>query len=61
MNLIILKIMALVGGITTVFAGVWAGFEAKKPFNIIGAICAPLGLVIALLAVLLLCVPDFFK
>lgn len=39
----------------------WASFEAKKPYNIIGSIFAPIGMLISLLGVLLLCVPDFFK
>ncbi|MBN2385106.1 hypothetical protein JXQ70_19705 [bacterium] len=59
--LTVLKILAIVLGISALFWGVWAGFEARKPLNIIGACLAPLGLIMALLAVLLLCVPNFFS
>jgi len=55
-----LKIGAILFGIVLLFWGVWAGFEARKPINLIGAALAPLGLIMALLGVLLLCVPNFF-
>jgi hypothetical protein len=48
-------------GLVFLFWGFWAAFEAKKPWNIIGSIVAPIALITALIGTLLLCVPDFFK
>ncbi len=48
-------------GLVALFWGFWAAHEAKKPLDIIGAIAAPVGLIVALLGVLLLCVPGFFS
>lgn len=48
-------------GIVLLFWGFYAAFEARKPWNAIGSIIAPVGLITALLGTLLLCVPDFFK
>jgi hypothetical protein len=56
-----IKVLAILGGIGLLFGGVWASFEAKKPYDTWGAVLAPLGLVIALLGVLVLCVPGFFR
>jgi|TARA_Y100000294_G_scaffold86692_1_gene81087 hypothetical protein len=48
-------------GILTMGWGLWASFNLKKPFDIFGAACAPIGLVLALIGTLLICVPGFFS
>lgn len=52
--------ITIVVGLVILAGGFYASFEAKKPFDLIGSICAPLGLITALLGTLLLIVPDFF-
>ena len=47
-------------GLALIGWGFWASDKMKSPWNVIGALCAPVGLVIALLGVLLFCVPNFF-
>lgn len=59
--MIILKIIAILCGILLLFWGVWASFEGKKPYDKIGAVVAPIGLIMSLIGVLLLCVPGFFS
>jgi hypothetical protein len=53
--------LMIIGGILAISWGLWATFNLKKPYDIFGAACAPIGLVLALLGVLLICVPNFFS
>jgi hypothetical protein len=39
--------------------GVWASFNRRPPIDVLGAVMAPLGVVLTLLAGILLFVPDF--
>ena len=48
-------------GLIGLVIGVWSSFEARKPYNYLGSVLAPVGLVAALIGVLLLCVPHFFS
>lgn len=57
----IVHIAMIIGGLVIVAAGFWGTFYAKKPFNTIAALSLPIGLITALIGILLLCVPDFFK
>ena len=52
--------LIVVGVIALVF-GFWSSFEARKPYNFLGSLLAPVGLVAAIIGILLLCVPDFFS
>ncbi|MBN2053382.1 hypothetical protein JW905_00585 [bacterium] len=54
-------LLVILVGLAGLGWGFWASFEARKPFNILGAVLTPLSLLVALLGVLLLCVPDFFQ
>jgi vacuolar-type H+-ATPase subunit I/STV1 len=54
-------VITILIGLATLATGFWASFEAKRPWDIVGAVAAPVGLVIALLGTLLLCVPTFFN
>jgi len=40
--------------------GFWAAHNAKKPLDIVGSFAILIGLVVALLGTLLVCVPGFF-
>ena len=51
----------IITGIFTMGWGLWASFNLRKPFDIVGAAFAPIGLVLALLGTLLICVPKFFS
>jgi hypothetical protein len=57
----IAQILMIAVGLAVVAAGFWGTFNAKKPWNTIAALSLPIGLITALIGVLLLCVPDFFK
>ena len=59
--MIILHIIMLTAGLILLPIGFYANYEAKKPWNILGGICALVGLCLALLGTLLICVPDFFS
>lgn len=56
-----LYIIMIITGIAVVGSGFWASCNAKKPWDIIGSLALPAGLIITLLGVLLTCVPNFFK
>jgi len=51
----------IIGGILAIGWGLWATYNLKNPYDILGAACAPIGLVLALLGALLVCVPNFFS
>jgi hypothetical protein len=55
------QLFTIFAGIILLFWGFWATYEAKKPWSAIGAICAIIGLITALLGTLLLFVPGFFR
>lgn len=57
----ILYILMVITGLFLIIISFWAGFNTKKPFNIVGIIFAPIGLIICLIGVLLLIVPKFFS
>ena len=54
-------ILMIVGGISILVVGFWGTFNTKAPWNTLASISLPIGLVTALMGVLLLCVPNFFK
>lgn len=47
-------------GLLLVALGFWGGHECPKPYNALVAWCAPIGLVIMLVGIVLLCIPNFF-
>ena len=51
----------IISGIATAGWGLWAAYNLKKPYDVMAALCAPAGLVLALLGTLLVCVPGFFS
>ena len=53
--------LMIVAGLIMVAAGLSAIHFRSGTLQKIGALCAPIGLVIALLGVLLVCVPGFFS
>ena len=59
--MMVLYVLMIIAGIPLVGWGFWASYNARKPWDIAGAILIPAGLIIALLGVLLTAVPDFFK
>jgi len=52
-------IITIVAGVAALVWGFVASFEKKRPWDIIGAIVAPLGLLAIIIGTLLLCVPNF--
>ena len=48
-------ISIIILGIILIGWGLWAAYNMKRPFDIIGAILAPIGLIITLLGILLVC------
>lgn len=56
-----LSIIMIIAGLPVIGWGFWASHNAKKPLDIIGALALPVGLIVSLLGVLLVCVPNFFK
>ncbi|MFH2013089.1 MAG: hypothetical protein ABIJ37_10370 [Pseudomonadota bacterium] len=57
----IIYISMVIIGILMIGLGFWAAYNARRPFNTIGAVFTPVGLIVALLGVLLICVPGFFS
>ena len=57
----IIHSLMIIGGILAIGWGLWATYNLKNPYDILGAACAPIGLVLALLGTLLICVPNFFS
>lgn len=53
-------IMMVIGGLLFMGIALWATHYRTGLMEKLGAVLAPLGLLITLLGVLLLCVPDFF-
>lgn len=53
--------MMIIIGIFALGWGLWASYNLKKPYDTIAAAFAPIGLVLALTGVLLICVPGFFS
>ena len=54
-----LAIFFLLFGLWAASWGMWASFNRKPPINLLGAVMAPLGVVLALLGGVLFFVPDF--
>jgi len=50
----------VVGGLLLVGTGLWAAHFRTGFMEKLGAVLAPLGLLITLMGILLLCLPDFF-
>lgn len=57
----LLHIVMIVAGLGIIATGFYGTYYTKKPFNIIAPLFLPVGLVMALIGVLLLCVPNFFQ
>jgi len=57
----VIYVIMIIAGVAALAFGFWASYNAKKPWDIVGAVSLPLSLIIALLGILLTCVPDFFK
>lgn len=60
-EMLVIHISMVIVGLLMICFGFWAAYYAKRPFNIIGAVFTPIGLMVALLGVLLICVPGFFS
>ncbi len=58
--MLFVHILMVIGGLFMLGVGFGAIHYRSGTMQKLGAICAPLGLLIALIGVLLLCVPDFF-
>lgn len=59
--MLVLYIVMILAGLFSTGWGIWASHRCSGKKSLLGAILAPLGLVIALLGVLLVCVPNFFS
>ena len=56
----IVHLTMVIGGLFLIAIGLWAVHYRTGFMEKLGAVLAPVGLMITLLGVLLLCVPDFF-
>ena len=59
--MVFIYLTMVVGGIGMIGFGLWAVHYRSGFMEKIGALIVPLGLILTLLGVLLLCVPDFFS
>lgn len=57
----LLHVAMILSGLAVIVAGFWGTFNAKSPLSTIAALFLPVGLIAALMGLLLLCVPNFFK
>ncbi len=53
--------LMILAGLVAIVIGFKEAYGDKKPWDIIGSITLPVGLIICLLGILLTCVPNFFK
>jgi hypothetical protein len=58
--MMVVHLIMVAGGLFTIGIGLWAGHHQTGLLEKIGAVLAPLGLIMTVLGILLLCVPDFF-
>jgi hypothetical protein len=56
----IIYTLILIGGIGGIFFGFRGLQTLKPPYNTAAAVALPIGLILALFATLMLCVPRFF-
>ena len=47
-------------GLLLIALGFWGGHACPKPYGALVAWCAPVGLVVTLAGIVLLCIPTFF-
>lgn len=59
--MLIVYILMIAAGLAAMGFGFWALAGAKQPWDKVGPVLLPVGLVVALLGVLLAVVPNFFK
>ncbi|MFH1624727.1 MAG: hypothetical protein ABID54_06170 [Pseudomonadota bacterium] len=60
-KMVAIHITMVIVGLSMICWGFWAAYSSNRPLDIIGGVFAPSGLVLALLGVLLICVPRFFS
>jgi len=58
--MLFVHVLMVVGGVLFIGIGLWTAHYRTGFAEKIGAVLAPLGLLIAVLGILLLCLPDFF-
>jgi len=58
--MLIISILMTISGLLLIGLGLWGIHSCKGFLERLGALLAPMGLIITLLGVLLLCVPNFF-
>ncbi len=56
-----LHALMVISGLFVIGWGFWAAHNAKKPLDIIGSFSILIGLAVAILGTLLVCVPGFFS
>ncbi|MGC2424682.1 MAG: hypothetical protein WA666_10045 [Nitrospirota bacterium] len=57
----LLHALMVIGGLIVIGWGFWAAHNAKKPLDIVGSFSILIGLAVAILGALLVCVPGFFS
>ena len=57
----LIYIIMIVAGLILICWGFWATYNARRPWDMLGALSLPVALIITLMGVLLSAVPDFFK
>ncbi|OGW13884.1 MAG: hypothetical protein A3G93_01790 [Nitrospinae bacterium RIFCSPLOWO2_12_FULL_45_22] len=58
--MIAVYILMICSGVLMIGWGFWASYNARRPVDVIGAIMTPVGLLLTLTGIILLCIPNFF-
>lgn len=53
-------VLLTIFGLSLIVLGFWGGHACRRPYDALIAWCAPIGLVITLMGIVLLFIPHFF-
>jgi len=53
-------IILITVGIFLIAGGFWGSTQLRKPYDVVSAWCAPVGLLVTLVGIVLLIIPHFF-
>ena len=53
-------ILLITVGIFLIAGGFWGSIQLRKPYDAVSAWCAPVGLLVAFVGIVLLIIPHFF-
>ena len=53
-------VLLILLGMVLITAGFWGSTQLRKPYDAVSAWCAPVGLLVAFVGIVLLIIPHFF-